>query len=100
VVLEPLLIIGFSNGSYSKITYSSNSHTSYNSHTAIIYIQVHTVTNHIQAQIHLFTNTINIDIAIYNLQQISSCIIRISSSVVQHTQDHISPAYICSIKIL
>jgi hypothetical protein len=75
--------------SYSKITYSSNSHTSFNSYTVIIHIQVYIVTNYIQAHIHKFTNTINIDIAIYNLQHTSLCIICILSSVVRHTQDHI-----------
>jgi hypothetical protein len=49
---------------------------------------------------HKFTNTINIDIAIYNLQHKSSYIIYISSSVVQPTQDHISPTYIYSIKVI
>jgi hypothetical protein len=41
------------------------------SHTVIIHIQLE-ITN---KRIHKFTNTINIDIAIYNLQHTSSCII-------------------------
>jgi hypothetical protein len=97
-VVEPLLIIGISSGSYSKTTYGYNSHTSYNSHTVIIYIQVHTQSQITYNHIHRLTITINIDIAIYNLQSSSSCIICISSSVVHHTQDHISPIYIYSIK--
>jgi hypothetical protein len=50
VILELLLIIGISNGSYSKITYNYNSHISYNLHTS-----TYTVTNHIQAltQVHI-----------------------------------------------
>jgi hypothetical protein len=48
----------------------------------------------------MFTNTINIDIAMHNLQHTSLCIICISSSVVHHTQDHISPTYIYSIKVI
>jgi hypothetical protein len=94
VVLEPLLIIGISSGSYSKITYSYNSHTNYNS------LIVHTQSQITYKHIHKFTNRINIDIVIYNLQHISSCIICISSSVVQPIQDHISPIYIYNIKVI
>jgi hypothetical protein len=79
---EPLLIIGINNGSYSKIIYSYNSHTS--SYTVINLLQI------TYKHIDKFTNTINIDIATYNLQYTSSYIICILSSVVQHTQYHIS----------
>jgi hypothetical protein len=82
MVSKPLLIIGISNDSYSKIIYSYNSH-----------ISLYIVTNHI----HKFTNTINIDMSIYNLQHISLWIICISSSVVQYTH-HISPTNIYNIK--
>jgi hypothetical protein len=75
-VLELLLIIGISSGSYSKIRNNYNSHTNYNSN-----ISSYTVKNHI----HKLTNIINIDISIYKLRHTSSCIIYISSSVVQHT---------------
>jgi hypothetical protein len=93
VVLEPLLIICISNGSYSKITYSYNSHISDNSHA------LHTKSQLTYKHIHKFINIINIDIAIYNLQHTSLYIICISNSVVHPTQDHISPTYIYSIKV-
>jgi hypothetical protein len=48
LILESLLMIGISNGSYSKITYSYNSHTTHNLHTSS-YI----VTNHIQTHIQV-----------------------------------------------
>jgi hypothetical protein len=70
----------------------------YNSHKIIIHIEVHTLSQITYKDIYKFTNTINIDVAIYNLQHTSSCIICISSSVAQHTQYHISPTNIYSIK--